>query len=88
MRTTRQQSILVTALICALAFTTTGARADDPLRSWNDGAAKQSIVDFVGKITKEDSPDFVPPAERIATFDHDGTLWGRAPDVLASHVLL
>ena len=53
--------------------------AADPLPSWNDGTAKQSIVDFVAKVTKEGSPDFVPPAERIATFDNDGTLWAEQP---------
>jgi phosphoglycolate phosphatase-like HAD superfamily hydrolase len=51
----------------------------DPLPSWNGGAAKQSIVDFVGTITKQGSPDFVPVAERIATFDNDGTLWAEQP---------
>ena len=44
------------------------------LPSWNDGKAKQSIVDFVAKVTKPASPDFVPVAERIAPFDNDGTL--------------
>jgi hypothetical protein len=38
-------------------------------------AAKKSVVEFVAKVTKEGLPDFVPPAERIATFDNDGTLW-------------
>ena len=51
----------------------------DPLPSWNDGSAKQAIVAFVGKVTKQGSPDFVPPAERIATFDNDGTLWCEQP---------
>jgi phosphoglycolate phosphatase-like HAD superfamily hydrolase len=51
----------------------------DPLPSWNDGKAKQSIVDFVGKVTKEGGQDFVPIAERIATFDNDGTLWCEQP---------
>ncbi len=55
------------------------ARAQDPLPSWNDGPAKKSITDFVAKVTKEGSPDFVPPAERIATFDNDGTLWCEQP---------
>ena len=55
------------------------AHADDPLPSWSDGGAKQSIVDFVGKVTKSGSPDFVPPEERIATFDNDGTLWCEQP---------
>jgi hypothetical protein len=51
----------------------------DALPSWNDGKAKQSIVNFVAKVTKEGSPDFVPPAERIAVFDNDGTLWAEQP---------
>ena len=67
------------ALVCALAFTTTIARAADPLPSWNDGKAKQSIIDFVTKVTNPGSPDFVPVAERIATFDNDGTLWCEQP---------
>lgn len=55
------------------------ARAADPLPSWNDTAPKQAVVAFVEKVTKEDSPDFVPPAERIATFDNDGCLWAEQP---------
>ena len=51
----------------------------DPLTSWNDGPARQAIVTFVEKVTTEGSPDFVPPAERIATFDNDGTLWPSHP---------
>src|SRR5476649_697531 len=50
-----------------------------PLPSWNEGSAKKSIVEFVAKVTKEGSPDFVPVAERIATFDNDGTLWCEYP---------
>ncbi|PYK85436.1 MAG: haloacid dehalogenase, partial [Verrucomicrobia bacterium] len=53
--------------------------AQEPLPSWNDGPTKQSITDFVAKVTKEGSPDFVPVAERIATFDNDGTLWCEQP---------
>jgi hypothetical protein len=55
------------------------AHAQAPLSSWNDGPAKQAIVQFVEKTTTEGSPDFVPPAERIATFDQDGTLWVEHP---------
>jgi phosphoglycolate phosphatase-like HAD superfamily hydrolase len=51
----------------------------DALPSWNDGAAKQAIVDFVKATTDKSSPDFVPPEERIATFDQDGTLWVEHP---------
>lgn len=53
--------------------------ADDPLPSWNDGSAKQAIVRFVQIVTTEGSPSFVPVAERIATFDNDGTLWCEHP---------
>lgn len=55
------------------------ATADDPLPSWNDGAAKQAIIDFVDRVTDEGSPDFVLPEQRIATFDNDGTLWVEQP---------
>jgi phosphoglycolate phosphatase-like HAD superfamily hydrolase len=53
--------------------------ATDPLPSWNDGAAKTSILEFVRKTTDPTSPDFVPEADRIATFDQDGTLWVEHP---------
>ena len=52
---------------------------DDPLASWNDGPTKKSIVDFVARVTKADSMDYVAPEERIATFDNDGTLWSEQP---------
>ena len=51
----------------------------DSLPSWNEGVAKKAIIDFVARVTKQGSPDFVPPAERIATFDNDGTLWCEQP---------
>ena len=51
----------------------------DPLASWNDGATKKAIVDFVHATTDQSSPRFVPPADRIATFDQDGTLWVSHP---------
>ena len=51
----------------------------DPLPSWNDGPAKQAILDFVKATTDQASPKFVPPAERIAVFDNDGTLWVEHP---------
>jgi phosphoserine phosphatase len=67
-------------LLCFWCLTTAGLfAADDPLPSWNDGAAKSSILDFVAATTTEGSPDFVPPDERIATFDNDGTLWAEQP---------
>src|SRR6266478_679785 len=55
------------------------ATSGTSLPSWNKGATKQSILDFVAAVTGEGSPDFVPPAERIATFDNDGTLWVEHP---------
>ncbi len=51
----------------------------EPLASWNEGPAKQSIIDFVKAVTTEGSPDFVPEAQRIATFDNDGCLWSEQP---------
>src|SRR5215475_9709337 len=56
------------------------ARAEEPLSSWNDGPSKKAIVDFVARVTKEGSPDFVKPEDRIATFDNDGTLWVEQPN--------
>src|SRR6266478_3939167 len=53
--------------------------ATDPLPSWNDTATKNSIVTCVERVTRQGSPDFVPSAERIATFDNDGTLWAEQP---------
>jgi hypothetical protein len=55
------------------------ALAQDPLPSWNDGKAKQAIVGFVEQVIKQGSPTFIAPAERIATFDNDGTLWAEQP---------
>lgn len=55
------------------------AAADDPLPSWNEGANKTALIDFVTAVTSEGGPDYVPPADRIATFDNDGTLWGEQP---------
>ncbi len=58
--------------------------AQDPLASWNDTAPKKAIVGFVEKVTKEGSPDFVRPNERIATFDNDGTLWASSQCISSS----
>ena len=53
--------------------------SDDPLPSWNDGTSKQAIVAFVAAVTEKGGTDYVPPAERIAVFDNDGTLWSEQP---------
>ena len=79
MKTPRIRNLLAAALVGALAFTTTIAHAADALPSWNDTAPKKAIVAFVEKVTKEGSLDFIPPNERIATFDNDGTLWAEQP---------
>jgi len=70
--------ILSPALAIILAFAT-AAVAADPLPSWNDSKSKQSILKFVAKVTKQGSSDYVPPSERIAVFDNDGTLWSEQP---------
>src|ERR1700712_1376331 len=56
-----------------------GVAPVDPLASWNDGATKQALTDFVDRVTRAGGPDFVSPAERIAVFDNDGTLWAEHP---------
>jgi phosphoglycolate phosphatase-like HAD superfamily hydrolase len=53
--------------------------ANDPLSMWNDGPARAAILDFVARVTQKGGRDYVPPAERIATFDNDGTLWCEQP---------
>ena len=55
------------------------AHAADLLPSWNDGPARQRILAFVSSVTEPSGKDFVPPAERIAVFDNDGTLWAEQP---------
>src|SRR5499427_10761177 len=59
--------------------TSSAATAADPLPSWNDTAPKHAIVGFVDTVTRPGTPGFVPPAERIAVFDSDGTLWAERP---------
>jgi phosphoserine phosphatase len=72
--------ISVITFIFAVFFTGFSvANQSDPLPSWNAGKSKQSIIDFVEKVTKKDSTEYVLPASRIATFDNDGTLWAENP---------
>jgi phosphoglycolate phosphatase-like HAD superfamily hydrolase len=72
------KSVLMKSLL-ALLLLANAAFAADPLPSWNDTAPKKAIVSFVEQVTREGSPKSVPIAERIATFDKDGTLWGEQP---------
>jgi phosphoglycolate phosphatase-like HAD superfamily hydrolase len=69
----------VLALAGLLALGTRAQAQTDSLPSWNDGAAKKAIVEFVQATTTQGGPQFVPQAERIATFDQDGTLWVEHP---------
>jgi phosphoglycolate phosphatase-like HAD superfamily hydrolase len=66
-------------VLVAFAATTAAVHAQDGLPTWNDGAAKKAIVEFVAATTTQGSPKFVAPEERIATFDQDGTLWVEYP---------
>lgn len=79
MRTTRTPKLLAAVLVSGLVFSAARAHAIDPLPSWHDGKARQSILEFVAKVTIPGSPDFVPVSERIAVFDNDGTLWAEQP---------
>ena len=71
--------------LCGLLLLATGCAAPDaidsgdPLPSWNEGAARSAIIEFVESVTTEGSADFVPPEQRIATFDNDGCLWSERP---------
>jgi phosphoserine phosphatase len=79
-RIRRSSSLAVAFALSALLCVGLQAHAQtDPLPSWNDGPAKKAIVDFVQTTTTQGNPKFVPPAERIATFDQDGTLWVEHP---------
>ena len=66
-------SVLLGVVLCG------AARAADPLPAWNDTQPKAAIIAFVEKVARPGSPDFIPPAERIAVFDNDGTLWSEQP---------
>lgn len=70
--------LLIHVFAYLIALTGTVAAAD-PLPSWNEGPAKQSIVDFVAAVTTAGSADFVATEDRVATFDNDGTLWTEQP---------
>lgn len=62
-----------------LAQVSTGAAPADPLPAWNESPARSAIVSFVDRVTEPGGADFIPPAERIAVFDNDGTLWSEKP---------
>jgi len=74
----RSKALLCAVMVCLLAPVAV-AQAIDPLPSWKDGAAKQAILNFVRSTTDNSSPNFVPPGERVVTFDQDGTTWVEQP---------
>jgi hypothetical protein len=69
----------ILAVTVSLGWSFRASAQNDPLPSWNDTPAKHAIVEFIDRVTKAGGPDFVAPAERIATFDNDGTLWVEQP---------
>ncbi len=72
-------SRLLLIVFLALPTSLPAIAAGNPLPSWHEGASRQAILDFVAKVTKKGGPDYVPPEERIAVFDNDGTLWSEQP---------
>ncbi|AVT75960.1 hypothetical protein RPPS3_18970 [Rhodopseudomonas palustris] len=76
---TRRSLLALSAAVFGSPVVGFAADASDPLPSWTNGTAKQAILAFVARVTTEHGADFVPTAERIATFDNDGTLWAEQP---------
>jgi len=75
----KKRVVAIAAALAAMIGCSTSNQVGDPLGSWNEGAAKQSIIEFVQSVTDAANPAFVAPAERIAVFDNDGTLWAEQP---------
>src|SRR6266540_248188 len=73
---TRLKPFAVLALAATIACSTS---TRDPLPSWNEGSTRQAILHFISNVTERSSPKYVPPADRIAVFDNDGTLWVEQP---------
>jgi hypothetical protein len=70
---------MLAVVLLSVWFEVPAAAQEDPLASWNDGPARTAIIEFVEAVTTESGEDFVPPQERIAVFDNDGTLWLEQP---------
>jgi hypothetical protein len=79
MKNFQSRKLIAAFLFAALVVVSNKCYAADPLPSWNKGTVKTSIIEFVKKVTQKGSAHFVPVAERIATFDNDGTLWAEQP---------
>jgi hypothetical protein len=71
------RTTVVLGLVLLLGLFGGAGAQTDPLPSWNDGTTKQSVFTFVQTVTDRASPQFVPPEQRIATLDNDGTLWAE-----------
>ena len=75
----KSQVLKFVVLIATIRLMFSPACSHAQLPSWNDCPSKQAIVSFVERVTNSESPDFVPPSQRIAVFDNDGTLWSEQP---------
>ncbi len=75
----RPGRMLAAVLVVLMLYGASAVAQTDPLPSWNDGPAKESIIAFVAEVTKQGGPNYVPPEDRIATFDQDGTTWVSHP---------
>jgi phosphoserine phosphatase len=75
----KEHRSLALTLLLFLCLPPSAKAQNDPLPSWNDTTPRQTIIDFVRRVTRQGSPDFVPVDQRIATFDNDGTLWVEKP---------
>ncbi|HIG64272.1 MAG TPA: hypothetical protein EYQ43_01555 [Methyloprofundus sp.] len=71
--------IIVLLLVSLTSCACTTKEKTAPLPAWNEGTSKTNIIEFVQAVTDKSSPDYVPPTERIATFDNIGTLWSERP---------
>ena len=76
----RLRNGVIAAIVAFLSFTQVVQAQTDPLPSWAEGSVKASILDFVARAVTPGGPDYIPPEERIATFDNDGTLWTEQPN--------
>jgi phosphoglycolate phosphatase-like HAD superfamily hydrolase len=76
---TLKKTIVLTILLTIITCLMSCEKTEDPLPSWNEGTTKTAIIKFVQDVTKQGSPDYVQPKDRIATFDNDGTLWVEYP---------
>ena len=75
-----QKGLMILVMVLCYGCSAIGVSpSEDPLPSWNEGHAREAILDFVESVTRSDSKDYVPPAQRIAVFDNDGTLWPEKP---------